>query len=238
MGYLLIVNPIFYSVFGDKGLQVNNNQRPIVLHKYEDSNQQGSHQTGSENVIKVPFDICIDSNNDYMFQHFVTVYHKFLKKEDLRKIALLCYPIRDIGAVDNYKMKREKGIIKENNGGHLNKGSQGYEEYLIKDTDEDHHAVENVIPRKGDKLGKFVSGNGEMFNNSSLSRQRRSLNRFIYYKHRLSKIMNVVDLKRLLFGKFQSQGVRPRLRKPRFHFIISKVPQRGILDPIASHLIG
>jgi hypothetical protein len=29
----------------------------------------------------------------------------------------LCYPFKDIAPVDNYKMKREKGIIKENNGG-------------------------------------------------------------------------------------------------------------------------
>lgn len=235
--FLVHCKSFFYSVFGDKGLQVNNDQRPTVLHKYEDSNQQGGHLTGSEDVMKAPFVICIDSNNDYMFQHFVTVNHKLLKKEDLRKIALLCYPFKDMAAVDNYKMKREKGIIKENNGGYLNEGTQGFEEYLIKDTEEENHAVDNVIPRKAEKLGINVSGNGEMFDNSSLSRQRRSLNGFIYYTHRLSKIMNVVDLKRLLFGKLQSQGVRPRLRKPRFHFITSKVPQADILDPIASHLI-
>lgn len=229
---------LFYSVFGDKGLQVNNYQIPTVLHKYEDANQQGSQLIGYENVMKVPFVICIDSSKDYMFQHFVTIYHKFWKKEDLRKIALLCYPIRDIAADDNYKMKRGKGIIKENNDGYLNEGRQGYEEYPIKDTEEDNHAVDNVIPRQADKMGQFVSEIGEMFDNSSLSRQRRSLNRFIYYKHRLSNIMNVVDLKRLLFGKPPNQGVRPRFRKPRFHFITSKVPQRGIFDPIASHLLG
>jgi hypothetical protein len=50
-------------------------------------------------------------------------------------------------------MKREKGIIKENNGGYLNEGTQGFEEYLIKDTEEDNHAVDNVIPRKAEKLG-------------------------------------------------------------------------------------
>jgi hypothetical protein len=47
-------------------------------------------------------------------------------------------------------------------------GTQGFEEYLIKDTEEDNHAVDNVIPRKAEKLGINVSGNGEMFDNSSL----------------------------------------------------------------------